>query len=207
MGAGRQTIEIVGVVPNGSFSGVAKDGSFAGIGKAERPNFVFLAERSSSSAPGGKTLHIRYIGSLERLIPSVRAAVREVDGRVPVFSVRTMDQEFSDFTAPIRMITTLIGLFAALSLLLSAVGLYAAIAFHTARRTREFGIRSALGGAPWQIMRMVLKQGLVLATVGVALGLILTSAIGSTAAGLLFGVDPTNKLTTWRPQVCWQRSR
>ena len=94
------------MVPNGAFSGVAKDGSMRGIGKAERPNFVFLSERPDFSAPGGKTFHIRYTGSLERLIPAVRAAVREVDGRVPVFSVRTMDEEFLEFTAPIRIVTT-----------------------------------------------------------------------------------------------------
>ena len=111
LGEGRQQIEVVGVVPNGAFSGVAKDGSMRGIGKAERPNFVFLSERPDFSLPGGKTFHIRYTGSLERLIPAVRAAVREVDGRVPVFSVRTMDEEFLEFTAPIRIVSTLIGIF------------------------------------------------------------------------------------------------
>jgi predicted permease len=191
----RQPIEIVGIVPNGAFSGVGKDGAMTGIGKAERPNFVFLAEQQKSSAPGEKTFHIRYAGDLERFIPEIRAAIREVDGRVPVFSVRTMDEEFRDFTAPIRMVTILIGLFAASALLLSSVGLYAAIAFHTARRTREFGIRAALGATPWQVLRAVLKQGLVLTTAGVALGLTLAVAIARTAAGLLFGVDPADKMT------------
>ena len=195
LGEGRQAIKIVGVVPNGAFSGVAKDGSFAGMGKAKRPNFVFLAERPDSSAPGGKTLHIRYTGGPERLIPAVRAAVREVDGRVPVFSVRTMDEEFLQFTAPIRIVTALIGIFAATALFLSSVGLYAAIAFHTARRKREFGIRSALGGTPWQVQRAVLKQGMALTIAGVAAGLTLTALIAGVAGGLLFGVDPTDKAT------------
>jgi predicted permease len=191
----RQPIEIVGIVPNGAFSGVGKDGAMTGIGKAERPNFIFLAEQQNSSKPGEKTFHIRYAGDLERLIPEIRAAILEVDGRVPVFSVRTMDEEFRDFTAPIRLVTILIGLFAASALLLSSVGLYAAIAFHTARRTREFGIRAALGGTPWQVLRAVLKQGLVLTMAGVALGLTLAAAVAGTAAGLLFGVDPTDKVT------------
>jgi ABC-type antimicrobial peptide transport system permease subunit len=185
----------VGVVQNGAFSGVAKDGSMTGIGKAERPNFVFLSERPDFSVPGGKTVHIRYTGGLERLMSAVRAAVREVDGRVPVFSVRTMDEEFLEFTAPIRIITTLIGIFAATGLLLSTVGLYAAIAFHTARRKREFGIRSALGGTPWQVLRAVLKEGLVLTMTGVAAGLVLTAVIARIAGSLLFGVDPTDKVT------------
>jgi ABC-type antimicrobial peptide transport system permease subunit len=75
------------------------------------------------------------------------------------------------------------------------VGLYAAITFHTGRRKREFGIRSALGGTPWQVLRAVLKQGLVLTVAGVAVGLTLTAIIARAAGGLLFGVDPTDKVT------------
>jgi putative ABC transport system permease protein len=195
LGEGRQPIEIVGIVPNGAFSGVAKDGSFAGIGKAERPNFIFLAELRNASAPGAKTFHIRYTGDLKALIPEIRTAVRDIDARVPVFSVRTMDEEFRQFTAPIRIVTILIALFAASAILLSSVGLYAAIAFHTAGRTREFGIRAALGGTPWQVLRAVLKHGLLLTMTGVAVGLMLTAALARSAASLLFGVNPTDTTT------------
>ena len=114
---------------------------------------------------------------------------------MPVSLCGRWTKSFSEFTAPIRIVSTLIGIFAATALLLSTVGLYAAIAFHTARRKREFGIRSALGGTPWQVLRAVLKQGLVLTMAGVAAGLVLTAVIARVAGGLLFGVDPTDKAT------------
>src|SRR5262249_8317057 len=138
----REPAEVVGVVPNGAFSGVAHDGSFGGIGKAERPNFIFLSQSSASAAPGAKTLHIRYTGGLERTAPKLRTAVRNVDGRVPVFSVRTMDAEFAEFIAPIRIVTWLVVVFAISTLVHAFAGLYAVIAFQTARRRREFGIRA-----------------------------------------------------------------
>jgi predicted permease len=195
LGEGRHPIQVVGVVPNGAFSGVAKDGSFRGMGNDERPNFLFLAESPDSSAPGGKTLHIRYTGATERIVPEIRRAVHDVDARVPVFSLRTMEEEFRQFTAPIRIITILIGLFAGSALLMSLVGLYAAIAFHTLARTREFGIRAALGGTPAQLGGAVLKQGLSLTLTGLAVGLAVAAAVARSAGNLLFGVDPTDKAT------------
>lgn len=104
LGEGGRPIEIVGMVPNGAFSGVSKDGSLAGMGKSQRPNFVFLSELPDASDPGERTLHIRYAGDLEKLVPEIRRAVHDVDARVPVFSVRTMDEEFRDFTASIRIL-------------------------------------------------------------------------------------------------------
>jgi predicted permease len=195
LGEGRHPIEVVGVVPNGAFSGVGKDGSFKGIGNDERPSFLFLAESSDASAPGAKTFHIRYTGEMERIVPELRRAVREVDARVPVFSVRTMEQEFRQFTAPIRIVTILIGLFAGSALLLSFVGLYAAVAFHTLGRTREFGIRAALGGTPAQLLGAVLKHGFLLTLRGLAVGLVAAAAIARSAGNLLFGVDPTDQAT------------
>jgi hypothetical protein len=99
IGEGNQPVEVIGVVPNGDFSGVGKDGSFRGIGADSRPNFIFLSKQLDESAPGAETFHIRYRSDLATLIPRIRSAVREIDGRIPVFSVRTMDQEFSSFTA------------------------------------------------------------------------------------------------------------
>ena len=192
---GGRPIAVVGVVPNGAFSGVAKDGSFRGIGADSRPNFIFLSKQADTSAPGAETFHIRYRGDLEPLIPRIRSAVREIDGRIPVFSIRTMDQEFSSFTMPIRIITLLIAAFAISALVLSSVGLYASIALHTQQRTREFGIRAAVGGTPWQLMRMVLAQGLTVAVSGTAIGLVLAAVIAKAGSALLPGVNPVDTVT------------
>lgn len=192
---GGQPIEVVGVVPDGDFSGVGKDGSFRGIGADSRPNFIFLSKQADESTPGVETFHIRYRGDLEPLIPRIRSAVREIDGRIPVFAVRTMDEEFASFTAPIRIITLLIAAFAISALVLSSVGIYAAGALHTEQRTREFGIRAALGGTPWQLMRMVLAQTMAVTLTGIAAGLALAAVIGRAASGLLLDVNPVDTLT------------
>jgi hypothetical protein len=118
----RQPARIVGIVPNGAFSGVTRSGAFGGLGKDTRPNFVFLAEQQSFSAAGEKTFHIRYAGAPGRLIAEIRAAIRDVDGRVPVVFVRGMEEEFQEFIAPIRIPAILIGLFAASALLVASVG-------------------------------------------------------------------------------------
>lgn len=190
-----QPIEVVGVVPNGDFSGVGKDGSFRGIGADTRPNFLFLSKQRNASAPGAETFHIRYRGELEPLIPRMRAAVREIDGRIPIFSVRTMEEEFSSFTAPIRIVTLLIAAFGISALVLSSVGLYASVALHTQQRTRELGIRAAVGGTPWELMRMVLAQSLRVALLGIAAGLVLAAVAGKAASGLLLGVNPVDGFT------------
>jgi predicted permease len=190
-----QPIEVVGVVPNGDFSGVGKDGSFRGIGADSRPNFIFLSKQREASAPGAETFHIRYRGDLEPLIPRIRSTAREIDGRIPIFSVRTMDEEFSSFTAPIRIITLLIAAFGISALVLSSVGLYAAVALHTQQRTREFGIRAALGATPWELMRMVLAQSLTVAVSGIAAGLVMAVVVGKAGSGLLLGVNPVDGFT------------
>jgi ABC-type antimicrobial peptide transport system permease subunit len=185
----------VGIVPNGAFSGVTRSGAFGGLGKDTRPNFVFLAEQQSFSAAGEKTFHIRYAGAPGLLIAEIRAAIRDVDGRVPVVSVRSMEEEFQEFIAPIRIPAILIGLFAASALLVASIGLYAAIAFHTAGRTREFGIRTALGATPWQVLQAVLHHGLVLTAASTAVGVIIALSVAGSARDLLVGVDPRDKVT------------
>jgi len=188
----EEPVEVVGVVPNGAFSGVALGGGFAGLGKAERPNFVFLADNRAT--PGPRTFHVRYSGDLKAVAAAVRAAVREVDPRLPV-SIRTMEAEWAEFTSPIRAVTTALGLFAIGALMLASVGLYAVMAFYTARRTRELGIRMALGASPRDAVGTVLKQGLLLTAIGTGIGLVLSAAAARALGSLLFGVTPTDKPT------------
>jgi putative ABC transport system permease protein len=90
---------------------------------------------------------------------------------------------------------TLLGLFSIGALLLAAIGLYAVVAFHTARRTRDFGIRMALGASPRQILDTVVKEGLLLTAFGVGIGLALSAAAGRAFQSLLFGITPTDRPT------------
>lgn len=195
---GRQKLplEVVGVVPNGAFSGfLGADGEFAGAQRSVRRGFVFLSEAQSPGAPGERTFHLRYTVHLEAIVPAVRGAIRSIDSRVPIAFVRTMDDELNQFTAPILMVTSLLGLFAIGSLILATIGLHSVVAFHTARRRREFGIRIALGASYRQIVDSVLKEGLVLTSIGLATGLALSAAAGRTLRNLLFGLSPTDAPT------------
>jgi ABC-type antimicrobial peptide transport system permease subunit len=125
----------------------------------------------------------------------VRTAIREVDSRVPVFSLQSMESAWAAFNTPLRLMTTLLELFAIGSLVLASLGLYAVAAFYTAKRTREFGIRMALGASPRQTLSRVLKEGLLLTAIGVAIGIALSAAAGRAFGSLLFGVAATDKAT------------
>lgn len=191
-----EPVQVVGVVPDGAFSGIGQGGAMAGIRKEDRPNFIFLSEAAGRGSPGEVMFHVRYAGDLQTVGPAVRAALREIDGRVPVFSMQTMDAVWAAFTSLVHLLTTLLELFAVGSLVLASVGLYAVAAFYTARRTREFGIRLALGATPRQTRSQVLREGLVLTTIGIGVGMALSAAAGRAFGSLLFGVTATDK-PTW----------
>jgi putative ABC transport system permease protein len=190
MGAEKQPAQVVGVVPNGFFSGVGRD-----LEDDRRQNFMFLSERRASSDPGERDFHLRYSGNLETTGPAVRAAIHEVDARVPVAYMRTMESHLMEFISPGLLLMTLLGLFSIGALLLAAIGLYAVVAFHTARRARDFGIRMALGATPRQIRDTVVKESLILTVFGVGFGLALSTAVGRAFRSLLFGVTPTDQPT------------
>jgi predicted permease len=190
--AGTKPFQVVGVVPDAAFNGVGFDGSFSGLSPAERRPFVFLSDRD---APLERTIHVRYTGDLAALVAALRMAIHQVDPRLAVFSVRTMEAEWRDFTAPIRAVTTLLALFALGSLVLASIGLYAVTSFYTARRTREFGIRMALGATPRQTLQAVFKEALLLTAAGLGIGLVICLAISSALTHLLFGITPTDIVT------------
>jgi putative ABC transport system permease protein len=106
-----------------------------------------------------------------------------------------METHLMEFIAPGLLLMTLLGLYSIGALLLAAIGLYAVVAFQTARRTRDFGIRMALGASPRQILETVLREGLRPTIVGVGIGLALSVAIGRAFQSLLFGVTPTDQPT------------
>jgi ABC-type antimicrobial peptide transport system permease subunit len=119
-----------------------------------------------------------------------RAAVASLDPRVPVDRVRTLTQVRDASVAPWRMMATLLGLFAALALIIAATGVGGALAFAVGQRTNEFGVRMALGATPGRVRRSVLGDGVALVGVGLLVGL--ATAAGSTRllASMLVGVTP-----------------
>lgn len=126
---------------------------------------------------------------------SLREQVRALDRDLPVFGERTMTQVAAESVSRRRFAMQVVGLFGILALLLAAVGIYGVIAYSVTQRTREIGIRVALGASRTAILRWVLKQGLVLTIAGVVLGLVGALALTRLLRTLLFGIGPTDVVT------------
>jgi ABC-type antimicrobial peptide transport system permease subunit len=124
--------------------------------------------------------------ALLRTIPRV---VAEVDSDLPVDGLRTMEAQFENDTYVDRLVTALSATFAILATLLTAVGLYGTLSYAVTQRTRELGVRLALGAVPQRLRAMVLKQVGVMAAIGCAAGVVAAIALGSAAEAIMFGVS------------------
>ncbi len=129
---------------------------------------------------------------------ALRERVRELDRRLPIQQLQTLEQQLLNMLAPRYYSTLLLGLFAALALPLAAVGIYGVLSYQVRQRAHEFGVRLALGAQPRDIIVLVLKRGLIIGLVGLAIGLAAAIALARFASGLLVGVgafDPLNLVT------------
>lgn len=146
--------------------------------------------------PGPRmTLVVRTAGDPLGLANAVRAEVRGIDAEQPVYDIQSMDQLLSTMVAQRRFSMTLLGSFAGLALLLGLVGVYGVTSYLVTQRTREVGLRLALGAEPGQLVRMVVRQGMSVAAVGIGIGLLGALAVARLMAGLLYGVGPTDVVT------------
>jgi len=125
----------------------------------------------------------------------IRDAVRELDAEQPITEMHPLAEQRAQALAPHRLVATLLGLFALLALIITASGLIGVIAYSVSQRTREIGVRLALGAAPRTVLRMVLGQGMVLVLGGLAVGILTAVVLGRFGRGLLFGVGPLDPLT------------
>ena len=136
------------------------------------------------------TLVVRTAADPLAAVPAVRAQVRSLDAEQPVFEVASMDQLLSSMVAQRRFSMTLLGTFAVLALVLGVVGVYGVTSYLVAQRTREVGVRLALGARPAQVVRMVVRQGMVVAAIGLVVGLAGALVAGRLMTRLLYGVSP-----------------
>jgi putative ABC transport system permease protein len=142
-----------------------------------------------------QTLVIRTDSEPSALVAAVRGEVRALDKDLPLYGIKTMEDYLDESVAARRLIMLLVGVFAAVALLLAAVGIYGVISHSVTDRTREIGIRMALGARSQDVLRLVVRRGMTLALVGVALGLIGSAALTWLMKNLLFDVSATDPLT------------
>jgi putative ABC transport system permease protein len=143
----------------------------------------------------GMSYVVRTTVEPEGLIPSVREAVREVDRAQPVTEFREMEKLVGDAAAQPRFNSLLLAVFAGLSLLLAAAGIYGVMSYGVTQRTREIGLRMALGAQPGDVLKLVVGRGMWLTLVGVGVGLAASFGLTRVMRSLLFGVSDTDPLT------------
>jgi predicted permease len=158
------------------------------------PRIVFYLPHSQFP---GRTMSavVKSQSDLAPLSSAVQTLVRDLDPELPIYNMRTMEQLVDQSLARRRFSMLLLVIFAGLALVLAAVGIYGVMAYLVSQGTREIGIRIALGASPGSILALVVRQGIVLAVAGVAIGLVGALALTRLMAGLLYGVTPTDAAT------------
>jgi predicted permease len=165
--------------------GVARDGKYRTLGERPRAHIYRPVLQSYNSEV---SLLVRTQGDPAPLLEGVRREIQALDSRLPVYGLKTLDEHMGHALWWTRMGAALASSFGILALLLAAVGLYGVMAYAVTQRTREIGIRMALGARPRDVLGMVLRGALKLALAGVGAGLLAGLALGRLMSSLLFGV-------------------
>jgi predicted permease len=172
--------------------GVAANGKYRRLTYQAAPLILLpLMQRYQSEV----TLHVRTSGDPLALTSSVQQTVHGLNGDVPLFNITTLQRDMQTGSVFERVVATFAGCFGLLALLLAAVGIYGVVDYTTRQRTHEIGIRMALGAARWDVFRQVLRQGLRLALLGLAAGMVVSLACTRFLRGLLYGVEATDWFT------------
>jgi predicted permease len=179
------------VKPNSTIVGVVADMSYRGLRDNSEQVFFPLFEHDDT----GATFYIKVRGAPEQAIPSIRGLVRQDDPRLPILWFRTLNDQVNRSLSTERLLAALSGSFGALALLLALIGLYGVMSFVVTRRTREIGIRLALGATGASAIRLVLRDAVTMIAAGVAIALPCVIALGKLVQSQLFGVRATDPAT------------
>jgi predicted permease len=178
--------------------GIAKDARYESLRRDIQPT-IYLPIRQDLAGLSSLNFYVRGKSDPRRLIASVRAAVEELDRNLPLFNVRTLEEQIDELLLQERLFAKLTTFFGAIALLLACVGLYGILSYAVAKRTGEIGIRMALGAARSDIVSMVLRETLLLIGVGAVIGMPAAwgaaKSASSAISGMLFQLDPTDAVT------------
>jgi ABC-type antimicrobial peptide transport system permease subunit len=141
------------------------------------------------------TFVVRGNGSIEDIAEPVRAKMSGLAPNLPLYEIASLEQVINDGVAAERLITVLIGLVAGIALLLAVVGVYSVMAYSVNQRTREIGVRVALGARDASVLSLVLRQGLILTATGIAVGLLVAAVTSRWLTGMLYQIGPLDPVT------------
>jgi putative ABC transport system permease protein len=199
-GAGNAVGKQLGLGPNvddpstaASIVGVVSDLQYSRRDAAAEPEMYIPYQLSSSLL--GMTIMVRTTAGAGALEPPIRNLIASIDRTQPVYEVKTLEQALADSIAPRRFNLYLLGAFAASALLLALIGIYGVIAYAVAQRTHEIGVRLALGAQRSQVVRLVVREGMRLAALGITVGLAAAFGLTRLMTSLLYDVTPTDPST------------
>jgi predicted permease len=184
IGSGQNAIEIVGLVADAKHASV----------KGDVPPLMYYPRRQMAGWFQSMWVYVRGSIDVNTLKAAIPRVMKEIAPDVPLVTVQTLRERLNDNTYIDRLLTTLSTGFAALATLLAGIGLYGVLAYNVQQRTRELGLRQALGAEPKQLRALVLKQVGVMALIGLGVGLVAAIALGSVAEAVLFGLSGRDPL-------------
>lgn len=184
---GREQAEVVGIVRDVQSFNLRAPDEAAGI-------YIPL-NQAPSDLLGQAVLEVRTTNQTEIALASLRRVTQTIDADFPLARMSTQEEQATETLTGERSMATLLSLFSGLALALASIGLYGVIAYSTARRTREIGIRVALGARRTDVLRMILRQGMRLTLIGVGIGLVGAIGASRVLASQLFGITSTDPVT------------
>ncbi|MEW6127977.1 MAG: ABC transporter permease [Acidobacteriota bacterium] len=172
--------------------GIAKNGKYWNITEEQQPFSYTPLQQSYNSYT---TLIVRGVTDARPLIPLVRNEFRKLDENLPVFGEKTLEEHLGFTLFPARVAATLLSGFSLVALILATLGIYGVMSYSVAQRTREIGIRMALGAKRSDVLQLILKQGIRMAVIGMIIGLVAAFSLTRLMSGLLYGTSATDPWT------------
>jgi putative ABC transport system permease protein len=178
--------------------GIVKDVRHRGPNQDPRPRWYVphaQAYVSAYASPLSTTIAVRSESDPTPLMGPIRSLMAELDSSIPISNVRTMDQILAGSVGGQRFVMTLLTVFGLMALFLAAVGVYGVISYAVSQRTREIGLRMALGAKGSSVLTQIMREGLMLSIAGIGVGLVGSFALSRVFESIVFGITPTDPIT------------